>query len=44
MKAVVKVGKRGAVTIPREVREALGIRAGDLVELDVVRLEAPAKG
>jgi AbrB family looped-hinge helix DNA binding protein len=38
MKTVVKVQKRGVVTIPVEVREALEIREGDFLEIDVSKI------
>ena len=35
MKFVTYVGKDGRVTVPKAVRDALGIEEGDLVELTV---------
>ena len=39
MKCVVKLRKRGQVTIPREVLEALSLKPGELLELDVARVQ-----
>jgi len=48
MQATVKVSRAGSVVIPIEVREALGIRPGDLIVIDVlnrvVRMEAKEQG
>lgn len=35
MKYFVKVTRKGQVTIPKSLREALGIREGDLVEVSL---------
>ena len=35
--AVVKVKKNGQITLPITIREALGIREGDIVELRIKR-------
>lgn len=35
--AVQKMGARGQVTLPKHVREALGLKAGDLLETVLVR-------
>ena len=35
MTHLVKVTRRGQVTIPKNIREALGIREGDLVEVSL---------
>ena len=35
--AVVKVKKNGQITLPITIREALGIREGDIVELCIKR-------
>ena len=35
MKYLVKVTRRGQVTIPKSIREALGIREGDLIEVSL---------
>ncbi|MCY0883592.1 AbrB/MazE/SpoVT family DNA-binding domain-containing protein [Acidianus infernus] len=41
----VKVYKKGIIVIPKEVRESIGIKEGDIVELivdgDKVRIEKP---
>lgn len=36
MRFVKKVNERGVVTLPAEVREALGVDEGDIVEFDVL--------
>jgi len=38
MKSVVKVKARGQVTIPIEIREALDIKEGDLLEIDIKKV------
>ena len=38
MKTVVKVKTKGQVTIPVELREALGLKEGDLIEIEVVKV------
>lgn len=41
MYATLKVRKNGMTTIPIEVREALDIREGDLVVVDIVEKRRP---
>jgi AbrB family looped-hinge helix DNA binding protein len=36
MKFVRKVGKKGSITIPVELREALDVQEGDIVEFELV--------
>ncbi len=36
MQATVKIARAGQVVIPIEVREALGLKPGDLVVIDVM--------
>jgi AbrB family looped-hinge helix DNA binding protein len=36
MRFVKKVNERGVVTLPTEVREALGVEEGDIVEFEVL--------
>lgn len=38
MRFVKKVNERGVVTLPAEVREALGVDEGDIVEFEVLRV------
>ena len=38
MRFVKKVSERGVVTLPTEIREALGVEDGDLVEFEVLRV------
>lgn len=40
MKATVRLIERGQVVIPNEVREGLGLKKGDLLELDVIKLQS----
>ena len=35
MQATTKISKNGQVTIPMEIREVLGLKAGDYVTFDV---------
>ncbi|MCX8207518.1 MAG: AbrB/MazE/SpoVT family DNA-binding domain-containing protein [Methanothrix sp.] len=39
MKTVVRMGVRGIVVIPNEIREVLGLREGDYLEIDVEKIE-----
>ena len=36
MQATVKMSRAGSVVIPIEVREALGLKSGDLIVIDVL--------
>jgi AbrB family looped-hinge helix DNA binding protein len=36
MQATVKIARAGQVVIPIEVREAMGLKAGDLIVIDVM--------
>lgn len=36
MQATVKMSRAGSVVIPIEVREALGLKSGDLIVIDVM--------
>jgi len=36
MRATVKLRKRGQVTIPGEIREAMDLKENDLLEIDVL--------
>ena len=36
MQATVKIARAGQVVIPIEVREALGLKPGDLIVIDVI--------
>ncbi len=38
MRFVKRVNERGVVTLPNEVREALGVEEGDIVEFEVLRI------
>lgn len=38
MRFVKRVNERGTTTLPNEVRQALDIRQGDLVEFEVLRV------
>jgi AbrB family looped-hinge helix DNA binding protein len=44
MRFVKKVNERGVVTLPTEVREALGVEEGDIVEFEVLRIARKASG
>jgi AbrB family looped-hinge helix DNA binding protein len=46
MRFVKKVNERGVVTLPTEVREALGVEEGDIVEFEVLGIarKASARG
>lgn len=35
---VKKISDRGTLTVPRDVREALGLEDGDLVDVQIVRV------
>jgi len=35
---VKKISDRGTLTVPRDVREALGIEEGDLVDVQIMRV------
>lgn len=41
MKFVRKVGKKGSVTIPKELREVLEVHEGDMVEFEVLMVVHP---
>ena len=43
MKIVRKVGDRGQVTIPKEVREVMEIHDGDIVEFELIAVHAKKK-
>ncbi len=38
MRFVKKVNERGVLTLPAEVREALGVNEGDIVEFEVLNV------
>ena len=38
MRFVKKVNERGVLTLPNDVREALGVEEGDIVEFEVLRV------
>lgn len=38
MRFVKKVNERGVLTLPAEVREALGVEEGDIVEFEVLNV------
>lgn len=38
MRFVKKVGSRGTLTIPTDVREALELQTGDMIEVQVLRV------
>lgn len=38
MRFIKKILERGTVTIPSDVREALGVEEGDIVEFQIVRI------
>jgi AbrB family looped-hinge helix DNA binding protein len=40
MKATVRLIERGQVVIPNEVREGLNLKKGDLLELDIIKLQS----
>ena len=42
MRFVKKVNERGVVTLPTEVREALGVEEGDIVEFEVLGIARKA--
>jgi AbrB family looped-hinge helix DNA binding protein len=39
-----KVGERGTVTIPNDVREAMGVQEGDIVEFEIHGIAKKASG
>jgi AbrB family looped-hinge helix DNA binding protein len=41
MQAIVKMTRGGQVVIPIELREAMGLKQGDLIEIDVIRKIKP---
>ena len=36
MQAIAKMSSQGQVTIPREIREVLGLKPGDYIALDII--------
>lgn len=44
MRFVRKVNDRGVLTLPSEVREALDVADGDIVEFEVLRIVKKGKG
>lgn len=44
MRFVKKVNDRGVLTLPAELREALDVGEGDIVEFEVVRVVKKANG
>lgn len=44
MRFVRKVNDRGVLTLPSEVREALDVDDGDIVEFEVLRIVKKGKG
>ncbi len=44
MRFVKKVNERGVVTLPTEIREALGVEEGDIVEFEVLRIARKGRG
>lgn len=43
MKVLKKVGDRGQVTIPKEIRELMEIDDGDIVEFEILAIHHPKK-
>jgi AbrB family looped-hinge helix DNA binding protein len=43
MQATVKMARAGQIVIPIEIREALGLRGGDLIVIDVISKVEKAK-
>ena len=41
MKAIVRLIDRGYVIIPEKVREAMGIKKGDLLEINIEKIDPP---
>ena len=41
MQATVKITRGGQVSIPYEIREAMGLKPGDLIIVDIVRKIIP---
>jgi AbrB family looped-hinge helix DNA binding protein len=39
MRAFVKVGKRGVVVIPANLRAIMRLKEGDLIEIEVLKVE-----
>lgn len=44
MRILRKIGDKGQMTIPKEVRDLLGIEQGDVVQLEVVAVYTPENG
>lgn len=43
MRFVRKINERGTITVPREVREVLDLKDGDLVDLQIMRVVGRGK-
>ena len=41
MKVVRKVGDKGQITIPKEIRDVMDIEDGDIVEFEIVAVHIP---
>lgn len=44
MRFIKRVSERGVLTLPTEIREALDVQDGDLVEFEVLRVVKKANG
>lgn len=44
IKVVRRMGDKGQVTIPKEVRDLMNIHEGDMVEFEIVAVHVPRRG